>query len=242
MSKSTVQVNTPIVELSNVNKVFGFTIALKKVNLTIRKGEVIGLIGHNGAGKSTLLKIISLLVRPTSGTLKLFDTELRRNQHLLKNEIGVLLSHSFFYDNLTGRENLEYYLKLNKRVKNPKDIIKKAITQFNLKMYIDRPVHELSTGMAKKLEILRVALPNYPLLLLDEPFSGLDIANRQFLDQIITAENQKSNRTVIICSHDFRSVARYCSRVFYLEKGRIEKVLTPSEYDFFLDKSEVEKK
>ena len=236
MSLRTVQVDSPIVEFSNVNKVYGFTIALKKSNLTINKGEVIGLIGHNGAGKSTLLKIISLLVRPTSGVIKLFDTEVRQNQHLLKKEIGVLLSHTFFYDDLTGRENLEYYLRLNKRIKNPKEIVKKAVKQFNLRMYIDRPVHELSTGMAKKLEILRVVLPNPQLLLLDEPFSGLDVENRQFLDKMITDSNQKSNRTVIICSHDFGSVARYCNRVFYLEKGRISKVLTPSEYDFFLEK------
>lgn len=236
MSLSTVQVDRPIIQLSNVNKVYGFTIALKKVNLTIKKGDVIGLIGHNGAGKSTLLKIISLLIRPTSGEIQLFNTEVKQNQYELKKEIGVLLSHSFFYDDLTGRENLEYYLKLNKRVKNPKEIIKEAVKQYNLKLYIDRPVHELSTGMAKKLEILRVALPKPPLLLLDEPFSGLDVENRKFLDQIISDLNQKSNRTVIICSHDFQSVARFCNRVFYLEKGQITKSLTPSEYDFFLEK------
>jgi ABC-type multidrug transport system ATPase subunit len=236
MSSKNVQDGTSVVELLNVNKVYGFTIALKKINLTIKKGEVIGLIGHNGAGKSTLLKIISLLIRPTSGVIKLFDTEVKQNQYLLKKEIGVLLSHSFFYDDLTGRENLEYYLRLNKRVKNPKESVKNAVKKYNLKMFIDRPVHELSTGMAKKLEILRVALPNPPLLLLDEPFSGLDVENRQFLDQIITDTNHKSKRTVIICSHDFGSVARYCNRVLYLEKGRISKDLGPSEYDFFLEK------
>ena len=123
MSLRTDQDDIPIVEFSNVNKVYGFTIALKKINLTIKKGEVIGLIGHNGAGKSTLLKIISLLIKPTSGKIKLFNTDVSQNQYLLKKDIGVLLSHSFFYDDLTGRENLEYYLKMNKRVKNPKHYI-----------------------------------------------------------------------------------------------------------------------
>ncbi|MHA2220187.1 MAG: ATP-binding cassette domain-containing protein, partial [Candidatus Hodarchaeales archaeon] len=210
MGLKTVEDDSPIIKLSNVNKVYGFTIALKKINLTIKKGEIIGLIGHNGAGKSTLLKIISLLIRPTSGTIKLFDTEVSQNKYLLKKDIGVLLSHSFFYDDLTGRENLEYYLKMSKAVKNPEEIINDAIKQFNLKLYIDRPVHELSTGMAKKLEILRVSLPKPKLLLLDEPFSGLDIDNRRFIDQIITDVNRKSKRTVIICSHDFGSIARYC--------------------------------
>ena len=238
MIPKTDQDNSHVVELSNVNKVYGFTIALKKINLTINRGEIIGLIGHNGAGKSTLLKIISLHVNPTSGVTRLFQREVKENQYLLKREIGVLLSHSLFYDDLTGFENLEYYLRLNKRIDNPKEVIKNAVKQYNLRMYIDRPVHELSTGMAKKLEILRVFLPNPQLILLDEPFSGLDVQNRQFIDHMITNANQKSNRTAIICSHDFGSVARYCNRVFYLEKGRIEKVLTPAEYEFFLKKQD----
>lgn len=235
MSSSTDQGGSPIVELSKINKAYGFTIALKKVNLRINEGETVGFIGHNGAGKSTLLKIISLLISPSSGVMKLFGTEVKENQHLLKREIGVLLSHSFFYDDLTGRENLEYYLRMNKRTNRPKDIVNEAIKKYNLKLYIDRPTHELSTGMAKKLEILRVSLPNLPkLLLFDEPFSGLDVENRKFLNQLIS--DQPPDRAIIICSHDFRTVAQLCNRVFYLEKGKITNVLSPSEYDFFLEK------
>ncbi|MFX0170942.1 MAG: ABC transporter ATP-binding protein [Candidatus Hodarchaeota archaeon] len=223
----------PAVELTNVSKIYGFTTALKKIHLTIEEGETIGFIGHNGAGKSTLLKIISLLVTPSSGSIKIFGTETKENYHLLKRDIGVLLSHSFFYEDLTGRENLEYYLKMNKRTKNTNEIINEAVKQYNLKLYIDRPTHELSTGMAKKLEILRVLLPTLPkLLLLDEPFSGLDVENKKFLYQLIT--KQQVDRTVIICSHNFRTISRLCSRVFYLENGRITKVLLPTEYDFFL--------
>jgi ABC-type multidrug transport system ATPase subunit len=227
------QNRSPIVELTNISKIYGFTTALKKINFTIEEGETIGFIGHNGAGKSTLLKIISLLVTPTSGSMKLFGKGAKDNHHILKRDIGVLLSHSFFYENLTGRENLEYYLKMNKREKKPREIVNKAVKQYDLKLFIDRPSYELSTGMAKKLEILRVSLPILPkLLLLDEPFSGLDVENKQFLNQIII--ERPPDRTVIICSHDFRAVARVCNRVFYLEKGRITKVLTPSEFNFFL--------
>jgi ABC-2 type transport system ATP-binding protein len=232
MSVSTQNI-PPVVELTNVNKIYGFTTALKKIHLKIEEGETIGFIGHNGAGKSTLLKIISLLVAPSSGSIKLFGTEAKENYHLLKRDIGVLLSHSFFYESLTGRENLEYYLKMKKRTKNVNEVINEAIKQYNLKLYIDRPAHELSTGMAKKLEILRVLLPNLPkLLLLDEPFSGLDVENKKFLDQLII--ERPVDRTVIICSHNFYTIARLCNRVFYLENGKITRVLMPSEYDFFL--------
>ncbi|MHA2224958.1 MAG: ABC transporter ATP-binding protein [Candidatus Hodarchaeales archaeon] len=229
------QNDSPIVELSNINKVYGFTIALKKINLVIEEGETIGFIGNNGAGKSTLLKIISLLVTPSSGEIKLFDTEVKENHHLLKKDIGVLLSQSFFFSDLTGRENLEFYLKMNKRTDKPKEIVNQIIPQYNLKLFIDRPTHELSTGMAKKLEILRVSSPTLPkLLLLDEPFSGLDVENKQFITHLI--RNRPKDRTVIICSHDFNTIAQLCDRVAYIEKGRITKVLTPSEYDYFLIK------
>ncbi|UCG03812.1 MAG: ABC transporter ATP-binding protein [Candidatus Heimdallarchaeota archaeon] len=225
----------PIVKLSNVSKVYGFIKALKNIDLTIKEGETIGLLGNNGVGKSTLLKIISLLIKPTTGKVELFGNVVKDNQHILKKEIGTLLSHSFFYEDLTGRENLEFYLKINGKTKNPGNIINNAVKQYKLKFFIDRPTHELSTGMAKKLQLLKITLPNLPrLVLLDEPFTGLDVENRQFIKNIIS--NRKVGTTVIICSHDFHSISQVCSKVYYLEKGRIEKVLEPSEFDFFLNK------
>jgi ABC-type multidrug transport system ATPase subunit len=225
----------PVVKLSSVTKFYGFTHALKKVDLTVEKGETVGLIGNNGAGKSTLLKIISLLVKPTAGKVELFGKDVTDDQHLFKRDTGVLLSHSFFYDDLTGRENLEFSLKMNRRTRDPTSVVEEAIKRYNLKFFIDRPVHELSTGMAKKLEILRVALPAFPrLLLLDEPFGGLDVENREFLNNLITERGPDT--TVIICSHNFNAVARLCKRVVYLDKGKVVKVLEPSEFDFFLDK------
>ena len=225
----------PVVKLTNVSKVYGFLNAIKKVDLTIEEGETVGLLGNNGAGKSTLLKIISLLIKPTTGKIELFGNEVKENQHLLKREIGTLLSHSFQIDDLTSRENFEFYLKMNRRTDNHEKVIDKAVKQYNLKFFIDRPTHELSTGMIKKLELLRVALPNLPrLVLLDEPFSGLDVDNKQFITRIITEREPKT--TVIICSHDFNSISRVCTRVCYLEKGRIKKILEPSEYDYFLAK------
>lgn len=226
---------SPIVKLTKVSKVYGFVNALKNVSLTIGQGETIGLLGNNGAGKSTLLKIISLLIKPTEGKIELFGEEVKENQNLLKKDIGTLLSHSFFYEDLTGRENLEFYLKMNRGAVDQAAVLDKAIKQYKLRFFIDRPIYELSTGMAKKLELLRVALPTLPrLVLFDEPFSGLDVENKQFIEKIITERESKT--TVIICSHDFSSISRVCSKVYYLEKGRIKKYLEPSEYDYFLNK------
>ena len=222
-----------VVTLTKIRKTFGFTAALKNIDLTIEKGETIGLIGNNGAGKSTLLKIIALLVSPSSGRMEFNGIDVKDQKATIKRHMEVLLSHAFLFDDLTGRENLEYYFKMSKRINNPKQIVKDIVKQFNLKLYIDRPVREYSTGMAKKLEILRVSYPAPPdLLLLDEPFSGLDVDNREMLYKII--ENRPPEKTVIICSHDFEAIAQLCSRVYYLEKGRISQSYLPAEYDQFL--------
>ena len=224
-----------VVELRNISKVYGFTNALKNVSLTIKEGETIGLIGNNGAGKSTLLKIISQLVKSTHGEMNLFGKKIDQDIHLVKQEFGILLNQSFFYEDMSGRENLEFFLRVNKKITDVDSVINDAVSNHRLKLFIDRPIHELSTGMRKKLEILRSVLPDFPkLLLLDEPFSGLDGENRKFLRDLLS--NRGETKTVILCSHDFRAVGEMCNKVVYLEKGRLIKILTPSEYDFFLDK------
>lgn len=227
--------NFPVVKLTNISKVYGFVNAVRNVDLTIKEGETIGFLGNNGAGKSTLLKIIALLIKPSNGKIELFGNEVMENQHFFKRDIGTLLSHSFFYEDMTGRENLDFYLRMNRKGKNSTEVIDKAIDRYNLKFFIDRPIHELSTGMAKKLELLRIALPSLPkLVLLDEPFSGLDVENKRFIKRIIT--KREPNKTVIICSHDFESVSLICTKVFYLENGRIMRILEPSEYGYFLNR------
>ncbi|MFQ5977198.1 MAG: ABC transporter ATP-binding protein [Candidatus Heimdallarchaeota archaeon] len=224
------------VKLEDVSRAYGFTLALKRVNLRIAEGETVGFVGNNGAGKSTLLKIVSLLVKPTAGRIKIFGSEVNDNQHVLKKDIGTLLSESFFYEDMTGRENLEFFLKMmgNRQLANK--AVENAIKKYDLRFYIDRPVHELSTGMAKKLEILRVSLPRPPrLLLLDEPFSGLDVDNRKFLNTFIS--DKQPDTTVLISSHNFRVVTQLCDRVFLLEKGRLARILEPSDYDSFLKRT-----
>ncbi len=228
-----VKIPQPVVKLSKINKTFVFTTALKNIDLTIELGETIGLIGHNGAGKSTLLKIIALLISPSSGILEIDGVDIKERKSDLKKNMEVLLSQAFLFDDLTGRENLEYYFKMSKRVKNPKQAVKEIIKTFKLKLFIDRPVREYSTGMAKKLEILRASYPTLPgVLLLDEPFSGLDVENREMLYKIIKEKNP--DNTIIICSHDFEAIAQLCNRVYYLEKGKIIHSYLPTDYDQFL--------
>lgn len=233
----TIQSPTPIVKGQNLSKVFGYTNALKSVSFTINKGEIVGLVGKNGAGKSTLLKIIALLIKPSNGNLLLFGNEIKEDSHLIKQDIEIILNQSFFYSELTGRENLAFFYKLNKRIKNPDKIIEQMIKDYNLKLFIDRPVYELSTGMKKKLEILRAVLPKPPkLLLLDEPFSGLDFENKRFLRDLII--NNSEDTAIILCSHNLTTISQLCNKVIYVSKGKIDRILEPSDYKYFLEDKE----
>jgi ABC-type multidrug transport system ATPase subunit len=228
-------IQDPIIELKDISKVYGFVNALKKINLVINPGETVGLLGNNGAGKSTLLKIISLLIKPTYGSMRIFGESTEENTHLIKQKMGILLSTPFFYDDMSGRENLEFYYQINKRLLKPGNFVTEIAKKYGIKLFIDRPSHELSTGMIKKLEIIRAIFPEFPeLLLLDEPFSGLDVENREFLMDLI--RNRESNSTVILCSHDFETVNRLCDRVVFLTKGKIERDLAPAEFNYFLNK------
>lgn len=225
----------PIIELKDISKVYGFVNALKKINLTINSGETVGLLGNNGAGKSTLLKIISLLIKPSYGSIEIFGESIKENTHSIKQKMGILLSTPFFYDDMSGRENLEFYYEINKRLPKSDDFVTEIAKKYGMKLFIDRPSHELSTGMIKKLEIIRAIFPEFPeLLLLDEPFSGLDVENRHFLLDLI--RNRKKDTTVILCSHDFQIVNQICDRVVFLTKGRIERDLRPEEFNYFLNK------
>ncbi|NHJ01147.1 MAG: ABC transporter ATP-binding protein [Candidatus Heimdallarchaeota archaeon] len=223
----------PVVRLTNISKTYGFVQALKNINLDINQGEIVGLVGNNGAGKSTLLKIIALLVKPAEGIIELFNRQVDDEIHSFKKNLGILLNSPFFYEDLTGRENFHFFLRMKKQVKHPQKVVQDIIDQYGLKLFIDRPYYELSTGMMKKLEILRTISPDFPLLLLlDEPFSGLDTENKKFLSNLIT--NKGSKNTVILCSHDFNIVNNLCSKIVLLERGKIKKIFMPTEYNHLL--------
>jgi ABC-2 type transport system ATP-binding protein len=215
------RVTKNLVRTSNLSKSYGDIFAIRDVSITIDEGEIFGLMGPNGAGKSTLIRILSTLTRSSSGEASIFGYDLRRDQRQVKRLIGIVLHHSLLYDELTAKENLSYYLRLYgfRNKKEIENIILEKTSQFNIVDRIEDQIGTLSSGQKKRFDIIRATIHNPKLLLLDEPFSGLD---RQGIEQLkdffyLT----KKNSTILFSTHNQQISEQVSDRIAVLEKGKI---------------------
>ncbi|WP_455281969.1 ABC transporter ATP-binding protein [[Eubacterium] cellulosolvens] len=218
-----------LVKTSNLSKCYGDIFAIKDVSIEINKGEIFGLMGPNGAGKSTLIRILSTLTRSSSGKASIFGYDLRKDQHQVKKLIGIVLHHNLLYDELTAKENLSYYLRLYgfRDKETIEKIIFEKTSQFNIAARVDDQIGTLSSGQRKRFDIIRATLHNPKLMLLDEPFSGLD---RQGIDQLkIFFYSKKKNSTILFSTHNQQIGEEVSDRIATLEKGRIIETKTSGD-------------
>lgn len=181
-------------QLEAVSKVYGAFAALRKVSLTLEAGRCYVLLGENGAGKSTLLRILAGLLRPTYGTVKVLGTE----PHEARDRIGYMSHAPMLYDEYTAVENLEYFADLyrTQTCLAPEA----ALRSVGLDPALRRPVGQYSQGMRQRASLARVLLSQPQLLLLDEPFSNMDIGSaHQMLD--LLAGIRASQRTIVLTTH-----------------------------------------
>lgn len=212
--------DTLAVELREVSKSYGYVQALKSVSLSIKAGEFSALSGHNGAGKTTLLKIIATHITPSSGTVKLFGNDaFNDGAGEIRNRIGFVTHASFLYDELTIKENLLFYAKLFS-VKGEEDFID-TIEFLGLKRWYNVPVKHLSHGLRKRADIVRALLHNPDLILLDEPFSGLDTTTCDLLVSYFKGRHEENGKTLILSSHSIEWAKRICDKRITLAKGKI---------------------
>ncbi len=201
-------------------KRYGAVRAVEKVDLSIRAGESVLLLGPNGAGKSTLLRILATLIRPTAGTLAIFGEETGSADRLaLRRRIGFLSHQTFLYEHLTGIENLEFYGRLY-GVDNPQGRARFALRAAGLEDRGADLVRGFSRGMQQRLAIARAMLHDPEILLLDEPFTGLD---RESSDRLLEALQAASGRqrTWVMATHDFATGIAAAGRVVVLSSGRV---------------------
>jgi heme exporter protein A len=201
-------------------KRYGAVRAVDKVDLAIHAGESVLLLGPNGAGKSTLLRILATLIRPTAGTLAIFGEETGSADRLaLRRRIGFLSHQTFLYDHLTGLENLEFYGRLY-GLDDPEDRARAALRDVGLENRGMDLVRGFSRGMQQRLAIARAMLHDPEILLLDEPFTGLD---RESSDRLLEALRPSGGRrrTWVMATHDFATGIAAAGRVVVLQAGRI---------------------
>lgn len=199
------------------------TIAVKKLNLTVRKNSVFALIGPNGAGKTTLLKMIATLIEQTKGLIYVEGIENITRRRAAREKIGFLPDFFYLYDDLKVREYLEYFCScylLPKNLHNQR--IKEVIEIVNLEIKQEEFISSLSRGMKQRVGIAKTLLHNPDLLLLDEPASGLDPKARIDLRNLIK-NLQMSGKTVIVSSHILTELSDFCDSFGIMEKGELVK-------------------
>jgi heme exporter protein A len=192
---------------------------LTGVDLTVEAGELVVLLGSNGAGKTTLLRVLATLLRPSGGTLSLFGEDARRRPTATRRRIGHVGHESACYPDLTGRENLEFYAELH-AVPEARRRIDEVLSWAGLEDAARRPVRVYSRGMAQRLALARALLHGPELLLLDEPFSGLDPAAAARLETLL-GELARAGHAIVLSTHDLDRVAAIATRVAILHRGRI---------------------
>jgi heme exporter protein A len=209
--------DTIAVELIEVSKSYGYLQALKSVTVTIEEGTFLAFLGHNGAGKTTLLKIIATHIAPSSGTLNIFGENALKNGGELRRKIGLVTHISFLYDELSVRENLLFYANLfNAKEDDFLDIIE----FLGLKRWYNVPVKQLSHGLRKRADIVRALIHNPALVLLDEPFTGLDTNTCDVLLRYFKSQKEKG-MTLLLSSHSIEWTKKLCEAGIVLEKGRL---------------------
>jgi heme ABC exporter ATP-binding subunit CcmA len=209
----------PIVRVTDVRKVFGLVAVLDGVSLDIRAGEAVALLGANGAGKTTLLKILGTLLRPTRGTATIAGHDVVRAPEAVRPLLGVVAHGAWVYDDLTARENLKFWATVGGLDARPADLTA-ALAGVGLERAADVRVRTFSAGMKRRLSLARVMLARPRVLLLDEPFAGLDQRARKWLEGRLEAM-KAAGAALLMVTHSFGRELGIADRLAVLAGGRI---------------------
>ncbi len=212
--------NSSFLSVNGVTKEYNYVPALNNVNLNIEKGSFTVLLGPNGAGKTTLMRIICGLVVPNSGSVTLEGKRTDKAESTGRSRIGLLSHESLLYGNLTARQNIKFYLSLYGADKSDENI-ERHLDQVGLLRRADDLVKGFSRGMKQRLSIARSLVNNPDLMLLDEPYTGLDQEGRLLLRNTLK-DICNAGKTVIMTTHDFIEVTELASHLVVLKKGRLK--------------------
>jgi len=205
----------PCARIDNVSKLFGTFAALRGVTAELEPGKCYVLVGENGAGKSTLLRILAGLLRPSMGTVKLFGGQ---EPQEARERIGYMSHAPMLYDELTGQENLRYFAKLypGRQCIEPAEVLR----QVGLDPELTRTLGQYSQGMRQRTSLARVLLSMPELLLLDEPFSNMDVESATQMVRLL-AQFRHGSRTIVITTHQRELAAPIADYVLALKAGRV---------------------
>lgn len=207
-----------IVSTSKLSKKYGDTYRVKDIDLFVKKGDIYGFLGPNGAGKSTTLKMLLGLVKPTSGTFRIFDQEFESNRSNILKEVGSLIESPSYYGHLSGIENMRVMQRLREV---PDKNVAEALRIVRLENQKDKKVSHYSLGMKQRLGIAMALLAFPKLLILDEPTNGLDPAGISEIRELIQTLPRRYGITVLISSHLLSEIEQIATSVGIINNGKM---------------------
>jgi len=211
-------VSAPLLRLRGLEKRFGAVVALRSVDLEVPGGSTVGVLGANGAGKSTLLRILAGLVKPTAGSLDHVGAN-ASERYGRRRAVGFAGHASLLYPQLTARENLVFAARLY-GMRDASSRAEALLSEQGLSEVADRRAGHFSRGMSQRLSIARALVHDPTLVLLDEPFTGLDRRAGDRLAALLT-QLRSDGRTLVLTTHDVERASALCDAAFVLERGRV---------------------
>jgi ABC-2 type transport system ATP-binding protein len=202
--------------------------ALQNVSLTVGRNEIFGILGGNGSGKSTLIRVMSTLLIPDSGRVKVFGYDIRADEGAVKRLINRVSVEASFFKKLSAMENLLYSSRLYGRsgATLRRDIVSILGSMGIEPDRINAPLEQLSRGMQQKVAIARAFLTSPVLLLLDEPTTGLDPRSKRDVQDFVRQLRDRHDATILLCSHDMDEAERLCDRIAVLDQGKVVAIDT----------------
>ncbi|RMG12115.1 MAG: ATP-binding cassette domain-containing protein [Planctomycetota bacterium] len=213
-----------MIEVAALRKVYPGdppVVAVDEVSFTARPGQIFGLLGPNGAGKTTTLRIVSTILRPSGGSVRVDGVSVTEDPRAVRRRIGFLSAGTALYERLSPREHLDYFGRLcgldSAAIRERTDALADALA---MESFLDRPCGLLSTGQKQKTSIARALVHDPPVLVFDEPTAGLDVLVARALVERIEGLRD-ARRTIVLSTHIMSEAERLCDVVAVIHRGRI---------------------
>lgn len=207
------------IRIHNLVKAFGHRAALRGIDLEVEPGEFLALFGPNGAGKTTLIRVIASLTRPTSGRVEVFGSDADRGALETRRRLGLISHEPLLYGDLTADENLRFFGRMYD-VADLSARIDTVLERVGLLARRRDPVRTYSRGMVQRLSIARAILHDPGVMLLDEPYTGLDLQAADMLRGVLQ-DLATAGRTVLLTTHNLEQGLEMCTRIAILHRGRL---------------------
>lgn len=225
-----------MIRLEHVTKRFGDKEALHDINMTIKDGETVSIIGGSGSGKSTLLRLLIGLIKPTSGKIWIDDDEISQMSEKELNKVrlhmGMVFQYSALFDSMTVGDNVAFGLREHTKLKEPEiqQTVKEKLHMVDLDGVENMMPNELSGGMKKRVSLARAIAFNPTTIFYDEPSSGLDPIVSGKIDELIIHMQETLHVTSVVVTHDMVSAFRISDRIAMIYEGQLVAFDTPARF------------